>query len=91
MIFLLLLIMMFSVIELILGILPNAPATPAAVISGGDWMINTIGGVIAVLNYVFSPALMVAIMVVVTAMFTWEYIYSATMWLVRKLPMLHIN
>jgi hypothetical protein len=91
MIFTILVIGMLELVKLILGILPDAPATPSAVTSGGSWVTDQVGSVISVLNYVFTPALMTAVMVVVVAMFTWEYIYAAAMWLIRKIPMINIK
>lgn len=91
MIFTLMIIGLMALVQLIFGIFPNAPATPQAVIDGGSWITDQIGSVIAVLNYVFGSTLLAAIMVVVVAMFTWEYIYHAAMWLIRKIPMINIK
>ncbi len=91
MIVLLLIMLLISLVELILGVLPNAPATPSAVVSGGDWIVDSIASVISVLNWVFTPALMTAIVIIVVGMFTWEYIYAATLWLLRKIPVINIK
>lgn len=68
-----------------------SPATPGSVSSAGGWIIKQVGSVIAILNWVFGNALLAAIMIVVIAMFTWEYIYAATMWVIRKIPMINIH
>ena len=91
MIFTLMIVGLIALVQVIFGIFPNAPATPQAVIDGGSWITDQIGSVVAVLNYVFGSTLLAAIMVVVVAMFTWEYIYAAAMWLVRKIPMINIK
>jgi hypothetical protein len=91
MIFTLMIVGLIALVQLIFGVLPNAPATPQSVIDGGAWITDQIGSVIAVLNYVFGATLLAAIMVVVIAMFTWEYIYAASMWIIRKIPMINIK
>jgi hypothetical protein len=91
MIFTLMIVGLMALVDLILQILPTAPATPQTVIDGGSWITDQIGSVVAILNYVFGSTLLAAIMVVVVAMFTWEYIYAAVMWIVRKIPMINIK
>lgn len=91
MILMLIIAVFISLVELILGVLPNAPATPQAVTDGGAWIVDQIASTIAVLNYVFTAPLLAAIMIVVIAMFTWEWVYHSTMWLIRKIPALHIH
>jgi hypothetical protein len=90
-IFTLIIVGLMELVKLILGVLPNAPATPQSVIDGGSWITSQIASVIGVLNYVFGSTLMAAIMVVVVAMFTWEYIYAGAMWVIRKIPMINIH
>lgn len=53
--------------------------------------MDSIASVISVLNWVFTPALMTAIVIIVVGMFTWEYIYAATLWLLRKIPVINIK
>lgn len=91
MIFTLIVVGLIALVQLILGVLPNAAATPQTVIDGGQWIIDSIASVIAVLNYVYGSVLLAAIMVVVIAMFTWEYVYAAIMWLIRKIPAINIH
>lgn len=91
MIFNFILHIVFGTVKLILGVLPTVAATPSAITSGGDWVISTITGVISVLRYVLSDALLIAVMVVVVGMYTFEWVYHSVMWVIRKIPMVNIK
>ncbi len=80
-----------GIVKTILGILPNVPATPTAVSSGGQWIIDQIAAVTSVLSMVYTDTLLTAIIVVILAMYSFEWIYHSTLWLLRKIPMLNIN
>jgi hypothetical protein len=54
-----------SLVQLIFGILPNAPQTPSSVTSAGSWVVTQISSVISVLNLIYGSTLLAAIMVVV--------------------------
>lgn len=82
---------LLGVVKLLFGILPDLPDTPETIVNGGDWIIETIGGVISVLTFFLSPALMVACMFVIVAMFTFEHVYHGLMWILRKIPILNIK
>lgn len=82
---------MLSLIQTVLGVLPNVPATPQAVIDGGTWIVNQVAGVVSLLNVIFSSTLMTATIVIVVAMFTFEWIYHTVMWIVRKIPMINVK
>ena len=81
----------FGVITTILGVLPNAPATPPEVSAAGAWITTQVTNVIGILNMLYGTALLSAIMLVIIAMFNWEWIYHSTMWLVRKIPVVNIK
>jgi hypothetical protein len=82
---------MVSFTKTVFGIMPSVPATPQAIIDGGGWITETIGSVISVLNMLYSPALLAACMVVIIAMFNFELIYHALMWILRKIPMINMK
>lgn len=91
MIFMLMIAVVLELVKVILNVLPNAPATPPSVVEAGGWIIDQIASVVAIFNWIYTPPLLAAIMVVVVAMFTWEHIYHATVWLIRKIPMINIH
>jgi len=80
-----------SVVQLVLGILPNVPATPQPIIDGGAWVIDTIAGVISVLTMVYGQALLTAIVVVIVGILGFEQIYHTAMWVIRKIPFINVK
>lgn len=80
-----------SAIQGMLGILPNVPATPQGIIDGGQWTIDQVTAVISVLNMLFTPGLVAAVMIVIIATFNFTWIYHATMWIIKKIPMLNVK
>lgn len=78
-------------VKLILGVLPTVAATPQAIVDGGTWITDQIAGVISVLRYVLTDALLWACIAVVIGMFTFEMAYHAVMWVIRKIPMINIK
>jgi hypothetical protein len=71
--------------------LPTVAATPQAVVDGGQWILDTINATISVVSMVLTPTLTAACVVVIIGMFTFEWIYSSVMWVLRKLPMVNIK
>ena len=86
-----LLSVVIDVLEATLGILPNVPATPAAIVTGGDWVISTVDSVISVLKMIYGGPLLIAITVVIIGIFTFEWIYHTVLWVIHKLPFLNIH
>ena len=84
-------ISLLSMVQIIFSIFPDLPDTPQAIVDGGTWITDQIALVVSVLNYVFTPALMAATVVVIIGMFTFEHIYHGAMWIVRKIPVLNIK
>lgn len=80
-----------SILQTILGVLPTVPAVPSAVVSGGDWVVSTIASVISVLRMVYGGPLLDAIVIVIVALFNFEWIYHTVLWIVRKIPMINIK
>jgi hypothetical protein len=73
------------------GILPNVPATPTSISSGGDWVINSVAGIASVLQQIYTPVLLTAIIVVVLVLFNFERIYFLVLWVLKKIPALNIK
>lgn len=80
-----------NIVMAFFSILPNVPATPADIISGGDWVIQQIVGTIAFIRTIYGNALLVAIVVVMAALVTFPWIYHSVMWILKKIPMLNIK
>ncbi len=82
---------MIGFVKVVLGILPNVPATPSAIVDGGNWVTSTIGGVISVLSMLLTPALLAAVVLVIVGLINFQWIYHTVMWVVRKIPMVNIK
>lgn len=80
-----------DVLKAVFGILPSVPATPDSIVSGGEWVTNTIASVISVLQYVYTAPLLTAIILVIVGILAFESIYHLVMWVVRKIPFLNIH
>jgi hypothetical protein len=78
-------------VKAVMGILPNVPATPSAVVSGGNWVMTTITSVISVLSMLLSPALLTACVLVIVGLINFQWIYHTVMWVVRKIPVINIK
>ncbi len=78
---------LFQAIMGLFSVLPNVPATPQAVVDGGNWIVNTIVSIASVLQVLYTPALLTAIIAVTVALFSFERAYHAIIWVVKKLPL----
>lgn len=82
---------LFTWFDTIASGLPTLPAIPSAVSSGGTWIIDTIGGVISILNFIYSPTLLAAIVVIAVALLAFDTVYNVIMWVIRKVPILNVH
>jgi len=78
-------------IQSIFSVLPTIPATPTALSDGGQWIIDQIVLLTSVLRMFLGTTLFTAIIVVLIAIFTFEWIYHTVMWIVRKIPVINIK
>lgn len=82
---------LLSLVTTLFSVLPTLAATPEAVITGGQWVIDTIYGVVSMFRMIYGSALMTAIVVVIVGLFSFEWIYHTVMWIVRKIPMINMK
>jgi hypothetical protein len=80
-----------SAVSALLSILPTLPAMDSGVVSAGSWVTTQVGAVIAVLNWIFTPSLMAAIVVIIVALFNFEWVYHSVMWIVHKIPIISVR
>lgn len=78
-------------ITALLSILPTLPAMDSGVVSAGAWVTTQVSNTISVLNWIFGSTLLAAIMVVVLALFNFEWVYHSIMWIVHKIPMINVR
>jgi len=75
----------------LLGVLPDLPATPASVITAGDWTIDTIAGAVSFLTMIYGTTLFGAIILIASLTLVFEQAYHTVMWVVRKIPIVNIK
>lgn len=80
-----------TLIKAVLSVLPSVPATPTAVISGGQWAIDQIVSVVSLLTMLFSAPLFVAMVAVGGSIIAFEAVYHVVMWVLKKVPMISIR
>jgi hypothetical protein len=74
------------VVEAILTLIPNVPAVPSAISSAGTWVTTQIANSMSFLTMIYGGVLLTAIILVIIAMFSFEFLYFILLWVVRKLP-----
>lgn len=81
----------FLAVKTVLDILPDVPATPQPVTDGADWVIDTVASVASVLQVVYTPALLTALIFCILALISFERIYYLILWVLKKIPALNIK
>lgn len=80
-----------TMVRLMLWVIPSVPPTPEPIVNGGDWLIDQIEGVASMLSAIYGSTLLTAIITVLIFLLSFEYIYWATMWVLKKIPLLNIK
>lgn len=91
MIFTFMITSLISLVKTILSVMPTIPATPSAIVTGATWITDMVGTVASVLQMIYSPALMTAIVLIIVAIFGFDTLYHTVMWVLRKIPMINIK
>jgi hypothetical protein len=80
-----------SFLTTVLDVIPNLPSIPVEISSAGTWVITQTGSVSGLFAYIYGAALYIAILAVIVAILNFEHLYHATMWAIRKIPMINIK
>lgn len=80
-----------TMILAVFNLLPTIPATPQAVIDGGQWAIDLIVGSVSLLRMVFSTPLLIAMLAIGGGIVAFEAVYHIVMWVLKKIPMAAIS
>ena len=67
-------------------LVPSLPAMPTAVADPLDFVANMIGSTTAVVAHVLSPPLFAVLILVMAALFTFDYAWAVFWWILRKVP-----
>lgn len=73
------------------AMMPDLPPLNPTIESLSDQMIGLISQAVNVLVYLLTPTLYYAVIATIIAVFTFEHIYHAVLWVLRKIPGLGIN
>ena len=76
-----------TIINFVLGLLPTLPPMPTVVTDATTFLLGIIENASGALSYLYSETLFDAIIVMMIALFTFEYLYHMIMWLIRKIPL----
>lgn len=91
MVFTIIMKLVLDLLIAIFGILPTLPAMPSVIVTAGNWVLTQVGNFTSVINMVFGSTLATAIFVIIIGLFTFEWIYHSTMWLLTKIGVLGIK
>lgn len=75
------------VVTTIFNILPDLPAMPAEIVSGGAWVVSAVANVSGLFAWLYGQSLYIAIIAMAIALINFEHLYHATLWVIRKLPL----
>jgi len=71
--------------------LPDLPSMPTAISTASEWTIDQIAGVISFLSMLYTPVLLTAIVLVIIALFSFEFLYRQFLWVIKKIPIINIK
>jgi len=91
MILTLIIVGLMELVNVILGVMPTLPAIPSTISDGGAWVITAISGVVGILNYIYSPTLLAAVVGVIVLLLSFDTIYHTAMWVIRKIPYINVH
>jgi len=80
-----------SIVTAILSVFPTLPAIDPSIASAGTWLTTTLGQGSAFAREVYGATLLTTIVGILIAIWSFEPIYHAVMWVIRKIPFIHIS
>jgi len=73
------------------ALMPDLPETPQVFLDISDLTVNFLNNFLALCNYLFSPLLFRAFLLILVLYLAFEPIYYLVMWILRKIPVLGIK
>lgn len=80
-----------TLITSVFGILPSLPPMPDPIINAGNWFVATVGSIVGLLRYFYTPVFFDILMVLFIAFLAFEQIYHLTMWILKKIPVVNVK
>lgn len=86
-------IVLAGLVVLVAGfaMMPDLPPLDPTISALSDQMIGLISQGVNVLVYLLTPTLYFAVIATIIALFAFEHVYHAVLWVLRKIPGLGIN
>ena len=78
--------LIFGLVNLVLGLLPELPDAPDQVYTALDYLYTYIRAGIGFIWIIFDRSFVIVLLPVCVAIANWREIYHLVMWVVRKLP-----
>ena len=75
-----------ALVMVVLGVLPDLPDMPSTIESAAQNVTGWFQKTHDILEIYLGQSFMTAALVIVIGLFTFEYIYHAVMWIIKKLP-----
>jgi len=74
-----------AIVQAALFLLPSIPQMPEGLQSAFDTIENTIGGVVGVIAYIYTPPVLLFLLTFVLAILGFEFIYKFVLWVLHKI------
>jgi len=74
-----------STVEFLLGLLPNIPQFPAGVLDGVGTITSSVGSVMGIIAYVFTPALLLFGLTSALVLLNFDNIFKAVLFFLHKI------
>jgi len=72
-------------IQGILFLLPNLPQMPGNIAGAMDSIVNTIGGTVGIISYIYTPPVFIFIFTFIVAILSFDSIYKLALWVLHKI------
>jgi len=75
----------YAVVTFILGLLPNIPQVPDNVRDATDSFVDTIGDVVGLISYLYTPTIFILVFTIIIAVINFDVIYKFALWVYHKI------
>lgn len=80
-----------TLLTTVLGVLPNLPAMPAPIITGGQYVMTMISSGVGFVKYLYGTALFNAVISLLVLLIAFDQIWNLVFFIIRKIPVLGIK
>jgi len=73
-----------SIASFLLGLLPNIPQMPDTIKDATNSIIDTIGSVVGVISYIYTPVIFLFVFGAILAILGFDAVYKLALWVYHK-------